>query len=204
MGSLEEACITGFLCRLCSQIHRSVIFIYGAEGNEHELEQKINNYLPVKIAPTDPLPKTVCEICMNKVIEHHGMMEKILETQKKFTRMREEEMLLRQQLNRNTTSQQNSQNTSTSTNGRNAHSDNAASTAFQLATSAPPTSVGTTSSDIRSPSAISPNLNRRITRYALRIHRQLNNNISDYIGHMESSSSSSSDEDSESDSADEN
>lgn len=34
MGSLEQAQITGFLCRLCSKMHRAqfVIFIYGAEG----------------------------------------------------------------------------------------------------------------------------------------------------------------------------
>ncbi|XP_055525270.1 uncharacterized protein LOC129718483 [Wyeomyia smithii] len=188
MGSLEEACITGFLCRLCSQIHRSVIFIYGAEGNEHELEQKINNYLPVKIAPTDPLPKTVCEICMNKVIEHHGMMKKILETQKKFTRMREEEMLLRQQLNRNNSSQPNShQNTTLSTSSNSSRHSNNSSASIQLTTAA-------TSSRTGSSPAVSPILNHRITRYALRIHRQLNNNADDYTYHNESSSSSTDDE----------
>ncbi|XP_058814081.1 uncharacterized protein LOC131677987 [Topomyia yanbarensis] len=202
MGSLEEACITGFLCRLCSQIHRSVIFIYGSEGNEHELEQKINNYLPVKIAPTDPLPKTVCEICMNKVIEHHGMMEKILETQKKFTRMREEEMLLRQQLNRNNASQQHRQNnTSSNTGGSSSRNTNFnTSTTLQL-TSASPASAAAASSNTRSPPAISPNLNRRITRSVFRLYRRLNYDVSDYI--VENSSSSS-DDDSDSDSADEN
>lgn len=50
MGSLEAACISGFLCRLCSEIHRMVIHIYGDQGQRHELAQKINDYLPVTVS----------------------------------------------------------------------------------------------------------------------------------------------------------
>lgn len=207
MGSIEEACITGFLCRLCSQIHRSVIFIYGAEGDRHKLEQKINNYLPVKIAPSDPLPKTVCEGCMNKVIQHHGMIRKIAETQKKFKKLREEEMLLRQQLNRHNQSanQQTNQNsTSPSASGSSSRSTGTSSTASQLSTSTAPIAGRTVStSTTGAPSVITPNLNRRITRQALRIHQQLNNDINNYIETMDSSSPSSED-DSDSDSVDGN
>lgn len=49
MGSYNSACITGFLCRLCSEIHRSVIHIYGEQGRRLQLAQKINNYLPVTV-----------------------------------------------------------------------------------------------------------------------------------------------------------
>ncbi|XP_055615281.1 uncharacterized protein LOC129761567 [Toxorhynchites rutilus septentrionalis] len=204
MGSLEEACITGFLCRLCSQIHRSVIFIYGAEGKEHKLEQKINNYLPVKIAPTDPLPKTVCEGCMKKVIQHHGMIKKIAETQKKFKKMREEEMLLRQQLNgnnANATGQQPNQNSVSSGSG---NTNNILNPAPSQLTSSTPAVAFSAAANTRTSATISPNLNRRITRYALRIHRQLNNDVNNYIENVGSSSSSSSEEESDSDSADGN
>lgn len=207
MGSIEEACITGFLCRLCSQIHRSVIFIYGAEGDRHKLEQKINNYLPVKIAPSDPLPKTVCEGCMNKVIQHHGMIRKIAETQKKFKKLREEEMLLRQQLNRhnqNANQQTNQNSTSSTASGSSSRSIGAGTTLSQLAASAT-AAAGRTVNTGRtgSPSVITPSLNRRITRQALRIHQQLNNDINNYIETMDSSSPSS-DDDSDSDSGDGN
>lgn len=199
MGSIEEACITGFLCRLCSQIHRSVIFIYGAEGDKHKLEQKINNYLPVKIAPTDPLPKTVCEGCMNKVIQHHGMIRKIAETQKKFKKLREEEMLLRQQLNRHSsTSTNQATSTSPSASGSNVRSTN--NTSSPVTSSA--TLERTGSSSTGSPAVLTTSLNRRITRQTLRIH-QLHNDINNYIETMDSSSPSS-DDDSDSDSGDGN
>lgn len=55
MGSLEEACLTGFLCRLCSKMHRSVIHIYGEEGLINRLEFKINTYLPVTVSSSSIL-----------------------------------------------------------------------------------------------------------------------------------------------------
>lgn len=214
MGSIEEACITGFLCRLCSQIHRSVIFIYGAEGDKHKLEQKINNYLPVKIAPSDPLPKTVCEGCMNKVIQHHGMIRKIAETQKKFKKLREEEMLLRQQLNRHNQSANSTNATqqATSTSSSTASGSNSRTNGTGNSTSSPTTTTTTASatfertlgsSSTGQPSVITPSLNRRITRQTLRIHQQLHNDITNYIETMDSSSPSS-DDDSDSDSGDGN
>lgn len=49
MGSIEAACISGFLCRLCSEMHRTVIHIYGDQGQRHGLAMKINAYLPVTV-----------------------------------------------------------------------------------------------------------------------------------------------------------
>ncbi|EAT44037.1 AAEL004570-PA [Aedes aegypti] len=202
MGSIEEACITGFLCRLCSQIHRSVIFIYGAEGDKHKLEQKINNYLPVKIAPSDPLPKTVCEGCMNKVIQHHGMIRKIAETQKKFKKLREEETLIRQQLNRHSVNANQASSTSSAASGSSIRTNSVGSnTSSPITASA--TLERTGSSSTGSPSLSTPSSNRRITRQTLRIHQQLHNDINNYIETMDSSSPSS-DDDSDSDSGDGN
>lgn len=50
MGSLDKACIAGFLCRLCSEMHRTVIHIYGDKGRSLGLAQKINDYLPVTVS----------------------------------------------------------------------------------------------------------------------------------------------------------
>lgn len=50
MGSIDAACIAGFLCRLCSEMHRIVIHIYGTKGRRHGLAKKINEYLPVTVS----------------------------------------------------------------------------------------------------------------------------------------------------------
>lgn len=66
MGSLEAACIAGFLCRLCSEIHRTVIHIYSDQGLKHGLAKKINDYLPVTVciyvlpAQHSPYQKCLC------------------------------------------------------------------------------------------------------------------------------------------------
>lgn len=49
MGSIDKACISGFLCRLCSEMHRIVIHIYGDQGQRLCLVEKINGYLPITV-----------------------------------------------------------------------------------------------------------------------------------------------------------
>lgn len=132
MGSLDKACIAGFLCRLCSEMHRTVIHIYGDKGRSLGLAQKINDYLPVtvsiskscslhqlhlwsywfvtwKITPTDPLPKTICESCMGRVEQHHDLMVKMTKSRVHFAQLRQ----VRMQLHRYSQST-NSQNESSS------------------------------------------------------------------------------------------
>ena len=58
MGSIDAACISGFLCRLCSEMHRTVIHIYGDQGLKKGLAQKINEYLPVTVSATTYLQKS--------------------------------------------------------------------------------------------------------------------------------------------------
>ncbi|EDW84877.1 uncharacterized protein Dwil_GK14356 [Drosophila willistoni] len=86
MGSIEKACISGFLCRLCSEMHRTVIHIYGDQGQRLCLVEKINGYLPITISPTDPLPKTICKTCLHRVEQHYSLLMRL-------TRMREERKL---------------------------------------------------------------------------------------------------------------
>ncbi|XP_050070978.1 uncharacterized protein LOC126558931 [Anopheles maculipalpis] len=91
MGSIMEACCTGFICRLCSKMNRMVIFIYGADGLEYNLLQKINSYLPIEINEEDELPKTICEACLDKILLHHRLIEQIQSAQKRFVKLRDEE-----------------------------------------------------------------------------------------------------------------
>ncbi|ETN64186.1 hypothetical protein AND_004080 [Anopheles darlingi] len=90
MGDLGEVLCWGFICRLCSKMHRDVMFI--TDGSDSDLMDRINAYLPVSITPTDPLPKTICGSCNQKIKQHHQLMEQIQRVQQRFQEMRDEEL----------------------------------------------------------------------------------------------------------------
>ncbi|XP_050087889.1 uncharacterized protein LOC126572541 [Anopheles aquasalis] len=92
MGDLSEVLCWGFICRLCSKMHRDVMFITDGSGQETDLMDRINAYLPVSITPTDPLPKTICGSCNQKIKQHHQLMEQIQRVQQRFQEMRDEEL----------------------------------------------------------------------------------------------------------------
>lgn len=50
MGSLDRAILTGFICRLCSEMHRIVIHIYGEEGIRLCISEKISRYLTINVS----------------------------------------------------------------------------------------------------------------------------------------------------------
>lgn len=60
MGSVDNAVITGFICRLCSEMSRTVIHIYGEEGTRMQLAKKINEYLPINVSRPYVLYIFVC------------------------------------------------------------------------------------------------------------------------------------------------
>ena len=135
---------------------------------------------------------------MKKVIQHHGMIKKIAETQKKFRKMREQEMQQRIQstrrLNPNRGDSNRTQVTSTVT---SASSSNVLSSPAASST-LPAENV--TESPIRQViRALNTNSSTRevvtrrpITRNALRIHRQMNEDVIAYVS-MDTSSSSDND-----------
>lgn len=49
MGSLERATLCGFICRLCSEMHRVVLHIYGDEGIRLCVSEKISRYLSINV-----------------------------------------------------------------------------------------------------------------------------------------------------------
>lgn len=51
MGSLEEAAITGFMCRLCSTINKKVVHVFGME--HLNLVKKIAVTVEVKVRPSE-------------------------------------------------------------------------------------------------------------------------------------------------------
>ncbi|XP_016982639.1 uncharacterized protein LOC108047094 [Drosophila rhopaloa] len=67
MGSIGNATIPGFLCRICMKVHRSVILLFGHQGQRMQLIEKLEKYLFVTISPTDNLPKSICQDCIKKL-----------------------------------------------------------------------------------------------------------------------------------------
>lgn len=49
MGSLDGAVLTGFICRLCSEMHRVVLHIYSEEGIRLRISEKISRYLSINV-----------------------------------------------------------------------------------------------------------------------------------------------------------
>ncbi|KAI4502690.1 hypothetical protein M0802_002602 [Mischocyttarus mexicanus] len=84
MGSTDKAVITGFICRLCSKMNRFVIHIYGEEGERMKLADKINAYLPITVNANDPLPKTACLHCIERLEAHHELMEQFMFARRKL------------------------------------------------------------------------------------------------------------------------
>lgn len=50
MGSIDNAFLTGFVCRLCSKVTRNVIHIYGEKGRKMRLLPIINKYLSISVS----------------------------------------------------------------------------------------------------------------------------------------------------------
>lgn len=50
MGSLDKAVLTGFICRLCSEMHRVVLHIYGEQGIRLSVSEKISRYLSINVS----------------------------------------------------------------------------------------------------------------------------------------------------------
>lgn len=77
MGSLDKAVLTGFICRLCSEMHRVVLHIYGEEGIRLCISEKINRHLSINVSQSDPLPKTICKSCLEKLESQHRLVMRI-------------------------------------------------------------------------------------------------------------------------------
>ncbi|XP_023941135.1 uncharacterized protein LOC128199738 [Bicyclus anynana] len=74
MGSLDKALLTGFICRLCSEMCPVVYHMYSEEGIRLGIAEKINKYVSISVSPSDPLPKTICKSCLERLENQHRLM----------------------------------------------------------------------------------------------------------------------------------
>ena len=72
------------LCRLCASQNERLIGIFSEEGITNDLSNKINLYLPIKVAATDVLPLQCCWNCASTLLAWHELVLTSVEIDRKF------------------------------------------------------------------------------------------------------------------------
>ncbi|XP_047512903.1 uncharacterized protein LOC125054822 isoform X4 [Pieris napi] len=73
-----------YLCRICAVKTHNIIPLFGKDGDDQHLIEKINKYLPIKVCNDDLLPAGVCEQCSNAVLAWHELVECCLQADASF------------------------------------------------------------------------------------------------------------------------
>lgn len=73
-----------YLCRLCANKNDKVISIYSPEGTANDLANKINSYLPIKVADDDLLPLHCCWGCASTLLAWHELVVATVEADKRL------------------------------------------------------------------------------------------------------------------------
>lgn len=62
-------------CRLCSEKRNEMLPIFGDEGLQRRVAQKLLACLPVLVYKTDPLPKQICQFCAARLDDAYEFRE---------------------------------------------------------------------------------------------------------------------------------
>lgn len=69
-------------CRLCSEEKTEMLSIFGNEGIQRKVAQKLRACLPVLVYKTDPLPKKICQFCAARLDDAYEFREHCLSVYK--------------------------------------------------------------------------------------------------------------------------
>ncbi|XP_076237210.1 uncharacterized protein LOC143180984 [Calliopsis andreniformis] len=69
-------------CRLCSEQRNEMLSIFGNEGVQRKVAQKLRACLPVLVYKTDPLPKQICQFCAARLDDVYEFREYCLSVYK--------------------------------------------------------------------------------------------------------------------------
>ncbi|XP_015606237.1 zinc finger protein 569 [Cephus cinctus] len=69
-------------CRLCSEQKSEMLPIFGEEGLQRKVAQKLRACLPVMVYKTDPLPKQICQFCAARLDDAYEFREYCLNVYK--------------------------------------------------------------------------------------------------------------------------
>nr|CAD7432076.1 unnamed protein product [Timema monikensis] len=81
---------TSNLCRICANTSDYFIPIFEGEGLEHELSEKIDKHLPIKVRDSDSLPIHVCYQCASTLIAWHDLLLNCVEAEKKLLQIQQQ------------------------------------------------------------------------------------------------------------------
>lgn len=70
------------VCRLCSEEKDEMLSIFGNEGVQRKVAQKLRACLPVLVYKTDPLPKQICQFCAARLDDVYEFREYCLSVYK--------------------------------------------------------------------------------------------------------------------------
>lgn len=63
------------VCRLCSEERNEMLPIFGDEGLQRRVAQKLRACLPVLVYTSDPLPKQICQFCAARLDDAYEFRE---------------------------------------------------------------------------------------------------------------------------------
>ncbi|XP_066245949.1 gastrula zinc finger protein XlCGF57.1-like [Euwallacea similis] len=72
--SLPEVISINAICRLCANQSDKLIGIYTDDGVQNALAEKLNLYLPIKVAESDHLPLQCCWQCASTLLAWHDLV----------------------------------------------------------------------------------------------------------------------------------
>ncbi|XP_050446343.1 zinc finger protein 836-like [Cataglyphis hispanica] len=75
------------VCRLCSEERNEMLPIFGGEGLQRRMAQKLRACLPVLVYKTDPLPKQICQFCAARLDDAYEFREYCLNVYKNMHAM---------------------------------------------------------------------------------------------------------------------
>uniref|UniRef100_A0A1B6G500 Protein krueppel n=1 Tax=Cuerna arida TaxID=1464854 RepID=A0A1B6G500_9HEMI len=76
---MEESTMPIDVCRTCGA-EDGVVAIFGVEGEEMQLAEKINSYLPITVFQEDKLPLAICQLCISRLESCHQLVLSCLDT----------------------------------------------------------------------------------------------------------------------------
>ncbi|CAG5106908.1 Similar to ZNF836: Zinc finger protein 836 (Homo sapiens) [Cotesia congregata] len=87
------------LCRVCGNTNNHMVPIFGDEGLQHDLINKISRYLPINVTKNDTLPLQLCYNCASTLIAWHDLLERCLDAEQKLLGI-EERLLSKNQIDK--------------------------------------------------------------------------------------------------------
>ncbi|XP_021931562.1 zinc finger protein 665-like isoform X2 [Zootermopsis nevadensis] len=83
----QEHILFNQLCRVCALETENVVSVFGEEGTELQLVEKIHWHLPIEVKEDDKLPVTVCSSCISTLNSFHELATTCFKANEKLQKL---------------------------------------------------------------------------------------------------------------------